>query len=82
MDSSLVLANPRRVLAMDDWLAVPEVAKKLRIGRERAYQLVKEGEIPAKRLGGPRRIRVSESALHEWVNSHEDVATGPRQGGG
>jgi excisionase family DNA binding protein len=66
----------------DNWLTVPQVAEKLQIGRERAYQLVKEGEIPAKKVGEPRRIRVSERLLHEWVDSHEDVATGPRTKGG
>jgi excisionase family DNA binding protein len=58
------------------WLTVPEVAERLRIGRERAYQLVGR-EIPAKRFG-PRRIRVSEEALREWMDSQEDYV--PPQG--
>lgn len=53
--------------ASAQWLTVPEVAHRLRIGRERAYQLVGT-EIPAKRFG-PRRIRVSEAALAEWMDS-------------
>lgn len=57
------------------WLTVPEVARRLSIGRERAYQLVKEGDLPAKKLG-PRRIRVSEEDLIAWVNAHDDVVPG------
>jgi excisionase family DNA binding protein len=52
------------------WLTVPEVAQRLSIGRERAYEIVGT-EIPAKRLG-PRRIRVSEAALQEWMDAQED----------
>jgi excisionase family DNA binding protein len=52
------------------WLTVPEVARALSIGRERAYELVGT-EIPAMRFG-PRRIRVSEAALAEWMDSQED----------
>jgi excisionase family DNA binding protein len=49
------------------WLTVPEVARVLSIGRERAYQLVGK-EIPAKRFG-PRRKRVSEEALQSgWTS--------------
>ncbi len=54
------------------WLTVPEVARRLSIGRERAYQLVKDREIPAKRLG-PRRIRVSEADLEGWVADKPDA---------
>jgi excisionase family DNA binding protein len=68
MDGSLVLANPRRVLAMDDWLTVPEVAKKLRIGRERAYQLVKDGEILDRQAPATLGNRVDPAKKYDRVS--------------
>ena len=54
-------------------LTVPEVAAMLGIQRERAYNMVRDGEIPAIRLS-PRRIRVRKSALNEWLASRESAA--------
>jgi excisionase family DNA binding protein len=54
----------------DKLLTVPEVAERLGIQRERAYEMVKSGDIPSMRLS-PRRIRVSEWALLEWLRSKE-----------
>lgn len=59
---------------VDQLLTVPQAAERLGISRIEAYQLVKAGEIPAKRLS-PRRIRISELALQQWIDSKEDVAT-------
>lgn len=58
---------------VDKLLTVPQVAERLGIHRIEAYELVKTGEIPAKRLS-PRRIRISESALQQWIDSKEDAA--------
>jgi len=38
-------------------LAVPEVAKRLRIGQRTAYVLAREGKLPALRVGNQRRVQ-------------------------
>lgn len=44
---------------------VEDVARILRIGRSRAYELVKRGEVPSIRVG--HRIRVPDDALRAWL---------------
>lgn len=59
---------------MDDgraMLTVPEAAKLLRIGRNLAYELVAQGEIPSLRLG--RLIRVPRAALEERLRAMESA---------
>ena len=50
-----------------DLLTVPEVADVLRVPRARAYDLVKQGLIPAVRVG--RQIRVDAAALRRWIQA-------------
>jgi excisionase family DNA binding protein len=45
---------------------VPEVAARLGIGRCMAYDLVRQGIIPAKRLG--RRWIVPRARFNSWLN--------------
>lgn len=45
---------------------VPECAKALRLGRNRVYDLVATGELPAIRIG--RSIRIPAGPLHDWIN--------------
>lgn len=54
-----------------DLMTVPEAANALRIGKNRAYALVREGEIPSVRIGHSVRIpRVSlEAYLREKVGT-------------
>ncbi len=46
-------------------LTVPEVAEILRVPRLHVYRLVREGKLPAVRVG--RWVRVPEDALRVWV---------------
>jgi excisionase family DNA binding protein len=46
-------------------LTVSEVAQVLRVPRARAYALIREGMLPAVRIG--RQLRVAEDALAEWI---------------
>ena len=46
-------------------LSIDEVARRLGVRRARAYELVREGLLPAVRLG--RQVRVSNEALRAWV---------------
>jgi excisionase family DNA binding protein len=58
-----------------EYLTVPEVAKILKISRENAYRMVKDGEIPAKVIS-ERRIRVSAQALEDWIEAQPDAFGG------
>ncbi len=58
-------------VSLNDFLAadiytVRQVAARLGIGAALAYELVREGEIPAKRLG--RRWIVPRERFHAWLN--------------
>ena len=46
-------------------LTIPEVADRLRVRRGRAYQLVREGQLPCVRLGA--QVRVDPTQLDEWI---------------
>ncbi|HEX2301162.1 MAG TPA: helix-turn-helix domain-containing protein [Pseudonocardiaceae bacterium] len=49
-----------------DIYTVRQVAARLGIGAGLAYELVRQGEIPAKRLG--RRWVVPRELFHAWLN--------------
>jgi excisionase family DNA binding protein len=50
-------------------LKIPEVAKLLRISRNRAYDLVaSDPTFPIITIG--RRLIVPRDALHEWIKDH------------
>jgi excisionase family DNA binding protein len=49
-------------------MTVPEVAHELRVSRRRAYEMVREGELPAVRLG-PHGLRVVAKDFAEWLRS-------------
>ena len=44
---------------------VPEAARLLGISRNLAYQLVRDGDLPAKRLRG--RLVISRHAFERWL---------------
>ena len=48
-----------------EFLAIPEVAKLLRIGETTAYTLAREGKLPAVREGN----QCSKRALELWVEA-------------
>lgn len=48
---------------------VDEVAHLLRISRGAAYEHVREGRIPAERLG--RSWRISRKRFHAWLDGQE-----------
>lgn len=49
---------------------VEETAKALRVGRNRVYDMVACGELPALRIG--RSIRVPADALNTWIKTHTE----------
>jgi excisionase family DNA binding protein len=52
-------------------LTVNEVAAYLSIGRSRAYEMVKAGEIRSVKLS-PRRTQVRMEDLEAWIRSHQE----------
>lgn len=49
----------------DAVLTVPEVAQRLKISHDLAYRLIRDGSIPAIKLG--RSIRVPRDRFEEWL---------------
>lgn len=57
---------PMNVIELDlELLRAEEVAKALRIGRTKAYEMMAAGELPVVRLG--RCVRVPRRRLAEWI---------------
>ena len=50
-----------------DLLRAEEVARSLRIGRTKAYEMMAAGELPVVRLG--RCVRVPRRRLEEWIKA-------------
>jgi putative molybdopterin biosynthesis protein len=53
------------MLVEESLLTAQQVAVLLQVPTARVYQLAREGLIPTVRLG--RQVRVSASALNEWI---------------
>ena len=53
-----------------DMMSVPEAAKELRIGKNRTYELIKEGRLEAIRVG--RKLIVPKSALYEFCRDERN----------
>lgn len=52
-------------------LTVAETAQALRVGRNTVYELIRQGELPALRIG--RAIRVPERGLREWLEAQSNT---------
>jgi len=48
-------------------LTVPEVAKLLKVGRNRVYELVASKQIPSVKFGA--RLRIPAKALRDWIET-------------
>lgn len=59
-----------RIDDLPDVLTVTQLAKVLRISKNTAYKLIREGRIRIKRLG--RIIRISKHDLIIFVNGHTE----------
>ena len=60
-----------RIDDLPDVLTVTQLAKVLRISKNTAYKLIREGRIRIKRLG--RIIRISKHDLLIFVNGHTEM---------
>lgn len=52
-----------------DVITVPELAKILRVGRNTAYNLIKDGEIKSVRV--KTQIRIPKSSVVDFLNSQQ-----------
>jgi len=57
----------------DKLLTTREIEDLLRLDRVTIYKLVKEGELPARRIGG--QWRFSQSAVQSWLEGHSESNT-------
>src|SRR5262245_61202573 len=59
-----------RSLGSDDseLLTMEEVARKLKISEDKAYELVRQGSLPSVRMG--RLVRVKPSSLANYIATH------------
>lgn len=66
-----IYASPvARFLSLDD------VADELAISRSQAYALVRNGILPAMKVGGRGQWRVERTRLEQWIEqTHTDTST-------
>lgn len=53
----------------DEILTVKELGKRLKLGRDKTYSLVRSDGFPSVKLGG--RYIVTTKALNEWLSRYE-----------
>lgn len=54
--------------------SVAQVAERLEVSEDRVRRLIREGKLPAWRMG-PRTIRIPWRALEEYANAQATLAT-------
>lgn len=61
------------MVGINRWLTVAEVAKKLGVSKNEVYRMVREGELPAKKISG-HRTRISDAEVERFMDGREDAA--------
>lgn len=56
-------------------MSVADAAKILKVGRATIYELIRQGRIPAKKLGRARGIRIPVKAFYVWLESPDNIET-------
>lgn len=57
----------------DAVMSVADVAKILKCGRSTVYEMISRGELPAKKLGRSRGIRIPTKAFYAWLDSPDNM---------
>jgi excisionase family DNA binding protein len=57
-------------------LKIPDVAAQLGISRAKVYELMGTGDLPSLKVGGCRRVRVTD--LHDFIDQLSEMAEGNR----
>ena len=78
----LPLHPPDDTTAIPEVATIPEVARFLRVSKTTVYKMIKEGELPAKRIRG--QWRIMRRALDEYLTTGAatEVASAPSNDGG
>jgi excisionase family DNA binding protein len=63
-----VLTLPERIEGMNRAMKVSELAKLLSLSRQRVYELIDSGQLPALRLGGA--IRLDSTLVATWLRKN------------
>lgn len=58
---------------IDTVMSVADVARILKCGRSTVYEMIARGELPAKRLGRTRGLRISTKAFYAWLDSPDNA---------
>jgi excisionase family DNA binding protein len=61
-----------------EFLRPDEVARLLRCGRTKTYELLRTGEVPSYRVGRSRIVRRSD--INVWLSEHQDEIGQPWSG--
>ena len=51
----------------DKWLTIEQIGEYLQVSREKLYKLCQKGKIPASKIGGQWRFKMS--AVEKWAQS-------------
>lgn len=54
-------------------MSVADVARILKAGRSTVYEMIRRGELPYKRLGRSRGIRIPTKAFYAWLDSPDTM---------
>lgn len=57
----------------DTVMSVADAAAILKAGRSTIYELIRQGKIPAKKLGRARGIRIPVKAFYAWLDSPDNA---------
>jgi excisionase family DNA binding protein len=56
----------------DEVMTVADVAARLKAAPSTVYEMIKRGELPAKRIGRTRGLRVAVKAFQAWLDSPDN----------
>jgi excisionase family DNA binding protein len=65
-------ATPAQSAAPIQLLTIPEVARRLSVGRTKVYGLIRNDGLPAVTVGSA--MRIAEPSLQKWIQDHERVS--------
>lgn len=56
----------------DQWLTVAQVAERLQVHEESVRRWLRQGRLEGRNFGGRTGYRISQSALHTFLNDDPD----------
>ncbi|MBA2391442.1 MAG: helix-turn-helix domain-containing protein [Ktedonobacteraceae bacterium] len=65
-------STPAQSVVPIQLLTIPEVARRLSVGRTKVYGLIRNDGLPAVTVGSA--MRIAEPSLQKWIQDHERVS--------